>query len=165
MLAGPNMICDVRTILIRYRRFDVTLMGDVTELFLRVKLEVDDQKYHRFLWRNKDTNELIIFQWKSHVFGNKGSPTVAIFAAKNNAKRYASQFPIESEIIQESSCVDDNLDSCHTPQQAVTRLKNITHIFSKVGMKVTKYSSNSEEVLASFDPKDLARSMKDLDFS
>ena len=84
-------------------------------MFLQVRLSPRDAQYHRFLWRETRTSkDLIFFEWQRHVFGNKGSPAVAVFASQHAAKKFLKDKPHTVETIHDSSIIDDYIDSVET---------------------------------------------------
>ena len=89
-------------------RSPVAIMGDISEMFLQVRLSPRDTKCHRFIWREtRASKDLIFFEWQRHVFGNKGSPTVAIFVAQYAAEKFSDSKPRAVDTIRCSSIVDD----------------------------------------------------------
>ena len=54
--AGPSLHNDLPGILMRFREKPVALTGDVSDMFCHVRLEPEDCKYHRYLWRGLDVS-------------------------------------------------------------------------------------------------------------
>ena len=72
---------DLSRVLLRFRRYLYAVQADISQMFLQVLLRAEDRKFHRFLWW--ENNHLIIYEFLRHLFGNAGSPAVAIFCIKN----------------------------------------------------------------------------------
>ena len=68
---GPNRINDLFTILLKFREFKYAVTADISEMFLRIRLEEDDKRYHRFYWNEQ------IWQWTRTLFGNRASPDMS----------------------------------------------------------------------------------------
>ncbi|MBM3931204.1 MAG: hypothetical protein FJ336_08030, partial [Sphingomonadales bacterium] len=65
---GPNRMNDLFTILLNFRKYKYAVTADISEMFLRIRLEEEDKKYHRFYWDKR------IWQWTRTLFGNRASP-------------------------------------------------------------------------------------------
>jgi hypothetical protein len=111
ILAGPCWIKDLTLTLSRFRRFSYAMMGDVSKMFLQVKLAEPDRVYHRFLWTPDPNKEPEEYEFQVHCFGNAGSPSVAISVVRDYAKKNKKRFPRAAEAILNSTHVDDTLDS------------------------------------------------------
>ena len=57
---GPNVYGNIFDILLRFRRYDIAINGDITKMFNQILLDYTDRKYHRFIWRS-NINESIHF--------------------------------------------------------------------------------------------------------
>ena len=57
VLQGPKLQNDLFEVLLRFRRDPaIALMCDIKEMHLQINLKSEDQPYHRFLWRNVETD-------------------------------------------------------------------------------------------------------------
>ena len=54
---GPKLHCDLFNVLLRFRRYPVAVMCDISEMYLRIELTPEDQSYHRFLWRGMNADQ------------------------------------------------------------------------------------------------------------
>ncbi len=147
LLAGPNLLNEVPAVLLRFRSGLYTFSGDVKKMFLRIYLPEEDRPFHCFLWRTP-SGELEFLQFQVHVFGNAGSPFLALFVVKEHAKQFAEKEPKAVETIFHSTLVDDVLDSADTEKEAQHTLFAVKEIFAAAGMEMAKFHSNSPVVLA-----------------
>ena len=148
IMAGPNLINDLPLVLTRFRRKPIAFGADIKEMFLQCKMSKEDRKYHRFLWKMNGEGPIVEFEFISHVFGNRGSPSVAIFSIKESAREFVDKCPEAAESVLQSSIVDDILDSTDNIEQAKQNIEHLKLIFENNGMKVTKWLSNDASVLA-----------------
>ncbi len=146
LLAGPNLLNDVVGVLLRFRSGLFTFSGDIKKMFLRIFLDPADRPYHCFLWKN-DKGDLEALQFQVHVFGNAGSPFLAVWVLKEHAQKYAQSYPQAVEALQQSTLIDDVLDSVDDEEEARKILLDITKILAEAGMEMAKYHSNSLRVL------------------
>ncbi len=147
LLAGPNLLNEVPAVLLRFRSGLYTFSGDVRKMFLRIYLPEEDRPFHCFLWR-LPSGELEFLQFQVHVFGNAGSPFLALFVVKEHAKQFLEKQPRAVETIFHSTLVDDVLDSADQEEEARETLVAVRDIFASAGMEMAKFHSNSSKVLA-----------------
>ena len=85
---GPVYTNSLFKCLLKWREDYVAITGDIEKMFNQVAMIEDDQKYHRFLWRNgKKSEPIIVYQWLRVLFGDKPSPDIASFALRFLAER------------------------------------------------------------------------------
>ena len=120
--------------------------------------------YHRFLWRSHPSDPIQVYRWKSHVFGNAGSPCVAIFAIKEHARKFRQQYPDAAETIISSTLVDDNLDSRNSEDEALKVLSQLRQLLSLMDMNIKKIVSNSSRVMQNTPEDERSKSLKLADF-
>ena len=56
-LPGPKLQADMLSILIRFRKELVALVGDISQMYHQLVLTLADRPLHRFLWSNSDQNK------------------------------------------------------------------------------------------------------------
>ena len=147
VLAGPNLINDLPTVLLRFRRAPYTIGADVKEMFLQCRLPPEDRKYHRFLWKKKPDDPVVEIELLCHVFGVRGSPDVAIFTAAETAREMQEKCPRACEAILESTIMDDVLDSVDSKDEAKRLIEDVKAIYEASGMKIHKWHSNDISIL------------------
>ena len=152
LLAGPNLLNEVPAVLLRFRSGLVAFSGDVTQMFLQIQLLPQDRPYHCFLWQEGD-GPLRVYQFQVHVFGNAGSPFLAVYVVKEHAKKYQHKFPQASDTLQHSTLIDDVLDSVDSIKEAEQVLKQVRTILQEAGMQLVKLHSNQGRILRSFPPE------------
>ena len=83
---GPNYIDSFPNVFIAWRFDKEANAGDVHKMFNQVKIHPDDQVFHRFLWRTKDTEQPRVYQWLKLNFGDKPAPDITIVTINTPAK-------------------------------------------------------------------------------
>ena len=162
-LPGPNLMCNLTQVLMRFRQYDVAFTGDISKMFLKILVPEKYRKYNRFIWVAKDKVTRRIFQFTGQLFGNNGSPTVSIWAVQKTATDHKDKYPRAAETVMESTVVDDHLDSCPTDGEVITILQSLLDIYGKIGLKLGKVSTNSKTV-AEWLPEEFGKSGSLLDF-
>lgn len=155
---GPNFANSMISVMLRFRRFPIAWVSDASEMFTNCRLNKEDGKYHRFLWRRGD--KIIVYQSIGHVFGNKGSPAVAMYVVQTEAERLRDLYPEAAETIRESTVIDDNMDSYEDIETAVKARDDTIKIYNGVGMKIKKMASNDARLLENIPEENILKDFR-----
>ncbi len=161
---GPKLINELVEVLLRFRRDRIAVAADIEKMFHRITMPPKDRDYHRFLWRNSPNEPITVYRWVSHVFGNAGSPCVAISTVKTHAGLTRDKYPLAAEALIHSTLVDDSLVSLPTVPMAARFLGELRALLAEMGMNVKKVVSNSAEVLATVPSDEISPSLALEDF-
>ena len=145
---GPNVINNLPSVLTRFRKYQIALGGDVAEMFLQILNYPEDRQYQRILFRENPYDEIQMLEPHVHIFGNAGSPCIAIYTITEHARENAHKYPRASEAVQKSSIVDDIMDSVQTVDEAIRMYKDLKTLFKECGMNIRKFFSNHDDVLS-----------------
>ncbi len=88
LLPGPVLQNELPQVLAKFREGDVAFGGDIEAMFSRVRLQEQDARYHRFLWKEKDIDVIDTYQMDRLAFGDTSSPCEAIYVIRRTAKGY-----------------------------------------------------------------------------
>ena len=94
----------------------------------------------------------------SHIFGVKNSPSCANYCPKRTAddnKKIFSEEAVKS--VQEDFYIYDLLKAVETPSKAISLAHKLMALLTRGGFRLTKWTSNSREVLASIPEDKRAR--------
>lgn len=146
--AGPDLLQYLPGVLLRFRQFAYGIKGDISDMFLRIKIREEDRGSQRFLWRgaDRDVNPRI-YEMTCLIFGAKSSPCSANYVKNENARGFADAKPHASQSIIRNSYMDDQLDSTKTEQQAIALIKDVIAINSQANFEMHGWASNSKNVL------------------
>lgn len=156
---GPNNLPNLNQVIYRGCCGEILIMGDAKEMFMQVRVAKADQDMLAFLWREKGEIRPKVFCYDRHVFGAKESPAIAVHAMRVAVKESR---PDLLEIVEKCIYMDDLQASCDTVQEAVDLGLGVAEAVGRLGFKMTKWASNSKEVLAHFPPEDLAPPFKEV---
>ncbi len=163
---GPDYTNYLPAILLNFRRNEIAVMGDIEEMFYQCQVKASDRDSLRFLyWKEGDiTREPTIYRMKVHVFGGRWCPSVATFTMRYTARAQGDDHSLEAvKSIYENFYVDDFLQSYRTPEEALSQIQEITKILGAGGFKLTKWISNSKEVLEAIPKENHGKSLKTID--
>ncbi|XP_076038665.1 uncharacterized protein LOC143023891 [Oratosquilla oratoria] len=147
---GPDINNLLLGVLLRFRLGLYACTADIETMYYQVKVPKDDRDYLRFLWW-KDGHigsEIVKLRMTSHPFGASCSPSIANYALKRVVQDHGSQFHKSvSEIVLNNFYVDDMLVSSDDINELIDNCNNVIDLCSKGGFNLTKFNSNSREVL------------------
>ena len=82
------MLNNLFGVLLRFRENEVVISGDISKMYHRVLIPKEDQDFHRFLWRNLETErEPDIYAKTVLTFGDKPAPAMAQIASAEQQKK------------------------------------------------------------------------------
>ncbi|XP_061170784.1 uncharacterized protein LOC133180260 [Saccostrea echinata] len=170
LLQGPDLINNLLGILIRFRKHMVAVVADVQQMFHSFLVEEEHRDYLRFLWHkdNKLEYPLATYRMRVHVFGNRPSPSIAMYGLQRIGELSANTHgPEVKEFIVNDFYVDDGLKSCPTEQEAIDLIRktqDAMKVHGNLNLRLHKFASNNQTVMDAFDSQDLAKNLVELDF-
>ena len=144
---GPCLMNSLFDVLIGWKQNEVAFAGDVSKMFNQIAVHPDDQKYHKFLWRNGETDtEPDVYQWVRLSFGDKPAPDLAINAINLLADRAQVESPEAARILKDNTYVDDVAGSETSPEKVKKVVDGIDTILGKGKFAIKAWHSNSPEI-------------------
>lgn len=146
LMKGPDQLTALPSVLYRFREKRIAVSGDIAEMFLRIRMNEEDQHSQRILWCGPDgsNREYVVTVM---TFGSKCSPSCAQFIVRENAARFQSEFPEAVEVIEKGHYVDDMLASVDSEEDAIKLAKDVRHIHQQGGFTMRNWISNSPAVI------------------
>ncbi|XP_066270881.1 uncharacterized protein [Branchiostoma lanceolatum] len=166
LLQGPDLTNTLLGVLTRFRQEPVALMADIEAMFSQVKVPSEDRDYQRFMWWPEgDINEpLEDYRMTVHVFGATSSPSCANYALKRIAEDCKGKYNEEVlKALKEDFYVDDLLKAMPTEKQGQCFANEMREACATGGFRLTKWVSNSREVLKTVPTAEMSEEVKDLD--
>ena len=144
---GPCLMNSLFDVLIGWRQNEVAFAGDDSKMFNEIAVHPDDQKYHRFLWRDGETDrEPDVYQWVRLSFGDKPAPDLAINAINLLADRAQVESPEAARILKDNTYVDDVAGSETSPEKVKKVVDGIDTILGKGKFAIKAWHSDSPEI-------------------
>ncbi|RUA05619.1 MAG: hypothetical protein DSY43_04230, partial [Gammaproteobacteria bacterium] len=166
LMQGPDFTNTLVGVMTRFRKEQTAVMADIKSMFYQVHVSPKDRTYLRYLWwpdgdLNKTPQE---HQMLVHLFGGISSPSCASFGLRKTAKDNEQDFDKETvKTVNENFYVDDCLTSVENESKAIHLVDQLRKLLSKGGFRLTKWISNSRNVIESVPESERASSVKDLD--
>ncbi|XP_073713144.1 uncharacterized protein [Misgurnus anguillicaudatus] len=143
LLKGPDLTNSLIGVLNRFRQEPIGLMADITAMFHQVKVPVSDSDFLRFLWwpEGDVSQPPVEYRMTVHLFGATSSPSCASYALRRTAEDNRKHFRLE---------------------EAVHLIADVKSICQRGGFNLSKWATNSREVLSLIPVEDRAKEIMDL---
>ena len=148
LLPGPILQNELPNVLTKFGEGDIGFGADIEAMFSRIRLREEDARYHRFLWREKDSDKVDTYQMNRLAFGDTSSPCEAIYITRRTAADFGIGKEEVVKAIEENLYVDDYLDSAESTKEAIHRGKQVKKVLAEGDLHLRKWISNSPEVTA-----------------
>ena len=149
---GPYLMSSLASILLQFREQPIAFCANTETMFYQVKVPQEQRSLLRYLWyKNGDLSiRPVTYQMTVHPFGCVWSPSCATFILQKTAKDQKEEFDSEIiEAVRRAFYVDDYLMSSQSEKDAINLARMLQNIILAGHFKLTKFASNSIEVLAS----------------
>ena len=159
LLPGPKRQLDIILLLINFRLHPYTLVGDISRMFYCINLDENYRNYYRFLWNDDPNEEPKIYRFKRLTMGTVDSPFLAINTVHHHLDQTIKTNPKlkqAAEFIKNYLYVDDLIGATDTIEEAIKLREEIQSIFAMMRMRITKWSSNSTELLKTIPKEELS---------
>ena len=133
----------------------------------QVKVAKNDCDCLRFLWwpgGDLQSNPAV-YRISVHLFGAVSSPSVANAALFRTVTVYGYGCKCSKEVanvVKKNFCVDDCLKSLSSEEEGVKMIEDVSSLCKLGGFNLTKWISNSRQVLLSVPVKERAKDIKNV---
>ncbi|KAK3100574.1 hypothetical protein FSP39_022032 [Pinctada imbricata] len=165
LLSGPNLTNNLLGILLRFRKDEFAIAGDIQLMFYQFCVNENHRDYLRFYWydQNDPSRPMVEYRMSVHVFGNRPSPAVATYGLK---KAVQGSNPDVVRFVHRDFYVDDALTSRPTSAEVIDLMSRTQAVLKAEGdIRLHKIVSNHSVVMDAFPASDLGKDVKDLSFS
>lgn len=99
LLSGPDLNNALLGVLMRFRKENIAVTADIQQMLYAFVVREDHRDYLRFLWYkdNNLNNNITEFRMKVHIFGNRPSPSLAIYGLRRAAQEHQDEYSTESK--------------------------------------------------------------------
>ena len=166
LLRGPENTSTLLGVILRFRVDNLAVTADVKRMFHQVYVIPEHRSALCYLWWPDGdlTKEAKTYQMLVHIFGAKSSPSVAGYALRRTATDNSHDYSQETlDAVLRDFYVDDLLKSFSEPEEAKRVSKELESMLAKAGFQLTKWCSNSRELLQEFPVEGRAPTVKNLD--
>ncbi|KAL2085038.1 hypothetical protein ACEWY4_020556 [Coilia grayii] len=146
LIKGPDVLNDIRAVLIRFRQGVFAALGDIKKMYNSVWLEDQEVHLHRFLWRDFEDEDVQEYAITRVNIGDKPAGCIAQVAMRETANLpMFHHLAEERRVLEQDAYVDDILTSHNDLSQLKQITANVEQILKAGGfyMKPWVYSGQS----------------------
>ena len=143
----PKLHNDLLSVLLRFRTYAVSLMGDIEKVFCQIKIKDTHKDFLRFFWRDSISEELQVMRLLFLLFGLRCSPYIAIRCLIETAKSLELRYPRACALIQDSFYVDDFIAGADTLEDALSLIDELCVVCNSGGFNLRKWTSSDPNVI------------------
>ena len=139
-------------------------MGNIEGMFHQVKVPDDLCSFLRFLWRKNCNNnkEIVDYEMTVHVFRGGSSLSCSNFTLRKTASDNRDEYISDvTRILERNFYVDGMLDNFQTVTKAKVVIRKVKELCAKGDFNLTKFTSNSKEVLKSIPDEERRKNVSD----
>ena len=165
---GPMFLEPLVGVLVRFRQHPFAISCDIKNMFFQIALHPKDRDMLRFIPFTGNVFSENTREWRFTVmpYGLICIPSIAGFCLKYTArKNYANVSADTVQRVESDFYVDDLITSVETLKEACRVVKEAKLMLATTGFELTKFSSNSRQVLANISSEELAPRLKSLDLA
>ena len=156
-LPRPKLQEDMFSILVRFQKELVALVGDVSQMYHQLGLTLEDRPVHRFLWRNMiQSKEPEVYEFLRYVFGGCYCPLCAQYVWQKHADDHRAEYPLAAEAMKHRCYMDDLMRSVETVETAKEMRRQLTELGDKAIFHIRKRISQKPEVIMDIPEADRA---------
>ena len=140
---GPDLLNSLFGVLLRFREKEVAICGDISKMYHRVLIPLQDQHVHRYLWRDLQQDKPPdVFVKTVLTFGDKPAPAMAEIALRRSAEDGKELYPEAARVVLNDVYMDDICTSVQTEEAALKLTQDIDEVLAEGGFKVKGWLSN-----------------------
>ena len=157
LLRGPNSNDDLLRIILRFRRHNVPLVGDVAKMYLNIGIEEKDRDFLRFLWRDCDPKkEVQAYRMTKVTFGIRDSAHLATQALLRQAEKHRILYPDVYDVCTEDRWMDDVATGADSADDALNLVQRISEVMRPASFNFRKWMSSNADVISRVPEPDRA---------
>ena len=155
LLPGPPLQQAIVAVELRFRTNRIALIGDISKMFLQIKVDPIDRQYLRFLWWDPDDPKATtkVYQFRTLIFGAADSPFQAISCLQRLVKDRLLEASLTTferracDTILRDTYVDDVTTGGDSVEEAFTMYEELCNLLDRGHFKIHKWATNSPELL------------------
>ncbi|XP_055605576.1 uncharacterized protein LOC129753754 [Uranotaenia lowii] len=149
LMVGPVVQEDLLSIVLRFRLHRVAVVADVEKMYRMIRVQPEDQRLQRILWRNSPNEPIRTYQLTTVTYGTASAPYLATKSLRTLAEEGEESYPRAASSLKYDTYVDDSLTGANSVEDAKKLSLEMVELAATGGFTLRKFNSNSAEVLSS----------------
>ncbi|XP_055622347.1 uncharacterized protein LOC129765916 isoform X2 [Toxorhynchites rutilus septentrionalis] len=147
LCVGPVVQDDLLTIILRFRTYQIALVGDIAKMYRQVLVHPDDVPLQRVIWRFSNDVPAQTYELLTVTYGLAPSAYLATRTLNQLAEDEGHNYPLGARALKENFYVDDFIGGAQTTDEALRLREELSQLLRKGGFSLRKWSTNQLQVL------------------
>ncbi|XP_044582972.1 uncharacterized protein LOC123263990 [Cotesia glomerata] len=156
----PVIQDDLLSFVLWFRIPKYLVTRDIEKMFWQVVVRVDDRKYLRILWRDRD-GKISTYELTTDTFGLGPASFLAIRSVHQPCEDIKLQYPRAAASLKRRLYVDDYIDGDDTIEGAVKLRDEVIALLKCGGFNLRQCASNSPKVLQGLPDCSINKQLQD----
>ncbi|XP_046394969.1 uncharacterized protein LOC124162471 [Ischnura elegans] len=149
LMVGPTVQQDLQSIILRFRIHQIGFTADVEKMYRQVRVDEQDCRFQRILWRNSTTEPITTFELQTVTYGTSSAPFLATRCLQQLAQDEEGDYPKGAEILSHDFYVDDCISGASNLNEALECQDQLIKLLKRGGFNLRKWCSNHPALLES----------------
>lgn len=114
MMVGPKIQQDLFSIILRFRKYEIALTGDLVKMYRQIEVRPEDRDYLRLWWRENKSKNVDCFRLKTVTYGTGCAPFLATRTFQQLSIDEAEYFLSASLVLKKAFYMDDLLTGANS---------------------------------------------------
>ncbi|XP_052901615.1 uncharacterized protein LOC128309298 [Anopheles moucheti] len=147
LCVGPAVQDELLDIILRFRTYKVTVVGDIAKMYRQILLHPDDRSYVRICFRFTPHSPIQYYELNTVTYGLSPSSFLATRTLQQLADDEGTAHPVAADALKNNFYVDDFIGGADSIESARHLRLELSKLLSKGGFELRKWTSNRLEVL------------------
>ncbi|XP_055622276.1 uncharacterized protein LOC129765864 [Toxorhynchites rutilus septentrionalis] len=151
LCVGPVVQDDLLSIVLRFRTYQVALVGDIAKMYRQVLVHPDDTPLQRILWRFSTDTPVQTYELLTVTYGLTPSSFLATRALQQLAADEGDAYSLAGPALRKNFYIDDFIGGASSTAEVIRLREELSDLMQKGGLELRKWTSNRFEVLQGLD--------------
>ncbi|XP_055598419.1 uncharacterized protein LOC129747991 [Uranotaenia lowii] len=136
LMVGPVVQEDIRSIIMRARKHQIMLIGDIKQMYRQILVDPRDTPMQSIVWRSNPTSPLATFELKTVTYGTASAPFLATRVLQQLADDEQKDFPEAATILKQDFYVDDLFSGAETVEKVISLREQLDALCQRGGFEL-----------------------------
>lgn len=146
---GPCIQDDLTSLLLRFRKHPIAIVGDIEKMYRQIRLHEDDQAYQGIVYREDSNKPIKMFKLCTITYGTGPGAFLATRCIREAVNLDGQKYPLASHVVGNDFYMDDLLSGATSIESAIELRKQVQDLLDLSSLPMRKWISNDQEVMQS----------------
>ncbi|XP_041785827.1 uncharacterized protein LOC121601082 [Anopheles merus] len=144
----PHHPDELLDIVLRFRTYQIALVGDIAKMYRQILLHSDDRRLVRIFFRFSPQAPIQVYELNTVTYGLAPSSFLATRTLIQLADDEGTEYALAPAALKRNFYVDDFIGGANNVREAVQLRKELSALLAKGGFELRKWTSNNLSVLS-----------------